>query len=70
MEVSLATVLALALRGRRAHWALGARRQPAEAHAWVWTPAGGALGLTGRDTDDPRRPWVAAALFPPLHPEG
>lgn len=68
MEVSLATVLTVALRGRRAHWVLGARRMPNEAHAWVWTPAG-AHGLTGRDSDDPRRPWTAVAAAPPIHPQ-
>ncbi|MEU4153364.1 lasso peptide biosynthesis B2 protein [Streptomyces sp. NPDC026659] len=68
MEVSLATVLTIALRGRRAHWVLGARRTPNEAHAWVWTPAG-AHGLTGRDADDPRRPWTAVAAAPPIHPQ-
>lgn len=67
MEVSLATVLTIALCGRRAHWVIGARRMPNEAHAWVWTPAG-ALGLSGRDADDPRRPWVAVAATPPIHP--
>jgi hypothetical protein len=69
MEVSLATVLTVALCGHRVHWVLGARRQPSEAHAWVWT-GGGALGLTGRDAEDPRRPWMATAVFPALHPEG
>jgi hypothetical protein len=66
MEVSLATVLTIALCGRRAHWIIGARRMPHEAHAWVWTPAG-ALGLSGRDADDPRRPWVGVAAAPPIH---
>ncbi|WP_051828576.1 lasso peptide biosynthesis B2 protein [Streptomyces bicolor] len=66
MEVSLATVLTIGLQGRRAHWVLGARRLPNEAHAWVWTPAG-ALGLSGRDVDDPRRPWVGVAAAPPIH---
>ncbi|MFF4146665.1 lasso peptide biosynthesis B2 protein [Streptomyces sp. NPDC001698] len=65
MEVSLATVLTLALCGRRAPWVLGARRLPSEAHAWVWTPAG-ALGLSGRDADDPRRPWVGVAAAPAI----
>ncbi|RZE54768.1 hypothetical protein C0R00_31505, partial [Streptomyces albidoflavus] len=37
MEISLATVLALALCGWRAHWVLGARQLPTKAHAWVWT---------------------------------
>ncbi|MFJ8158371.1 lasso peptide biosynthesis B2 protein [Streptomyces sp. NPDC094468] len=67
MEVSLATVVALALSGRRAHWVLGARHCPSEAHAWVWTPDG-ATGLSGRDIDDPRRPWTAVAATPPVHP--
>ncbi|MBT2409625.1 lasso peptide biosynthesis B2 protein [Streptomyces sp. ISL-12] len=67
MEVSLATVVTIALRGRRAHWVIGSRRMPNEAHAWVWTPAG-ALGLSGRDADDPRRPWVGVAVTPPIHP--
>ncbi|MGW4298733.1 lasso peptide biosynthesis B2 protein [Streptomyces sp. NPDC004646] len=69
MEVSLATVLTIALRGRRAHWVLGARRTPNEAHAWVWTPAG-AHGLTGRDLDAPRRPWTAVAAAPPIRSQG
>ncbi|MET9062848.1 lasso peptide biosynthesis protein [Streptomyces antibioticus] len=34
-EVSLATVLTIALQGHRAHWVLGSRRIPNEAHAWV-----------------------------------
>ncbi|MFF0386152.1 lasso peptide biosynthesis B2 protein [Streptomyces sp. NPDC004286] len=66
MEVSLATVLTIALCGRRAYWVLGARRMPNEAHAWVWTPAG-AHGLSGRDADDERRPWVGAAAAPPVN---
>ncbi|MFF9750451.1 lasso peptide biosynthesis B2 protein (plasmid) [Streptomyces albidoflavus] len=52
MEMSLATVLALALCGRRAHWVLGARQLPAEAHTWVWTEDG-AFGLSGRDRPAP-----------------
>ncbi|WP_167513618.1 lasso peptide biosynthesis B2 protein [Streptomyces bauhiniae] len=67
MEVSLATVVTIALCGRRAHWVLGARRMPNEAHAWVWTPAG-AHGLSGRDADDERRPWVGVAAAPPVNP--
>ncbi|MFJ3663807.1 lasso peptide biosynthesis B2 protein [Streptomyces sp. NPDC090119] len=66
MEVSLATVLTIALCGRRAHWVLGARRMPNEAHAWAWTPAG-AHGLSGRDADDERRPWVGVAAAPPVN---
>ncbi|MGW7386558.1 lasso peptide biosynthesis B2 protein [Streptomyces sp. NPDC054794] len=69
MEVSLATVLTIALQGRRAHWVLGSRRLPNEAHAWVWTQHG-AFGLSGRDADDPRRPWVGVAATPPIHPNG
>ncbi|MFD4171354.1 lasso peptide biosynthesis B2 protein [Streptomyces albidoflavus] len=65
MEISLATVLALALCGRRAHWVLGARQLPTEAHAWVWTEDG-AFGLSGRDRPDPRRPWVGALAAPPV----
>ncbi|WP_436737920.1 lasso peptide biosynthesis B2 protein [Streptomyces sp. BBFR102] len=65
MEISLATVLALALCGRRAHWVLGARQLPTEAHAWVWT-GDGALGLSGCDRPDPRRPWVGALAAPPV----
>ncbi|MEU6201164.1 lasso peptide biosynthesis B2 protein [Streptomyces sp. NPDC047061] len=67
MEVSLATVVTVALGDRRAHWELGARHCPAEAHAWVWTPEG-AVGLSGRDADDPRRPWTAVATTPPVRP--
>ncbi|WP_413777558.1 MULTISPECIES: lasso peptide biosynthesis B2 protein [Streptomyces] len=52
MEISLATVLALALCGWRAHWVLGARQLPTKAHAWVWTEDG-AFGLSGRDRPDP-----------------
>lgn len=65
LEISLATVLALALCGRRAHWVLGARQLPAEAHAWVWTE-NGAFGLSGRDRPDPRRPWVGTLATPPV----
>lgn len=67
MEVSLATVLTIALRGQRAHWVIGSRRLPNEAHAWVWTRHG-AFGLSGRDADDPRRPWVGVVSAPPVHP--
>ncbi|WP_121842188.1 lasso peptide biosynthesis B2 protein [Streptomyces sp. S5] len=65
MEISLATVVALALCGRRAHWVLGARQLPTEAHAWVWTE-NGAFGLSGRDRPDPRRPWIGAVAAPPV----
>ncbi|MFF2313493.1 lasso peptide biosynthesis B2 protein [Streptomyces sp. FR-008] len=58
MEISLATVLALALCGRRAHWVLGARQLPTEAHAWVWTE-NGAFGLSGRDRPAPAAPGLA-----------
>ncbi|MFC8926829.1 lasso peptide biosynthesis B2 protein [Streptomyces albidoflavus] len=68
MEISLATVLALALCGRRAHLVLGARQLPTEAHAWVWTE-NGAFGLSGRDRPDPRRPWAGALAAPPV-PKG
>ncbi|MFJ3073176.1 lasso peptide biosynthesis B2 protein [Streptomyces albidoflavus] len=68
MEISLATVLALALCGRRAHWVLGARQLPTKAHAWVWTE-NGAFGLSGRDRPDPRRPWIGALATPPV-PKG
>lgn len=60
MEVSLATVLALAMCGRRAHWVLGARALPNEAHAWV-EGIGFALGL---EDDDPVRPWTAVLTTP------
>ncbi|MEV5402867.1 lasso peptide biosynthesis B2 protein [Streptomyces albidoflavus] len=52
MEISLASDLALALCGRRAHWVLGARQLPNEAHAWVWTEDD-AFGLSGRDRPAP-----------------
>ncbi|MEU2769416.1 MULTISPECIES: lasso peptide biosynthesis B2 protein [Streptomyces] len=65
MEISLATVIALALCGRRAHLVLGARQLPTEAHAWVWTE-NGAFGLSGRNRPDPRRPWVGALATPPV----
>ncbi|MGW8543644.1 lasso peptide biosynthesis B2 protein [Streptomyces albidoflavus] len=68
MKISLATVLALALCGRQAHWVLGARQLPTEAHAWVWTE-NGAFGLSGRDRPDPRRPWAGALAAPPV-PKG
>ncbi len=58
MKISLATVLALALCGRQAHWVLGARQLPTEAHAWVWTE-NGAFGLSGRD-----RPRRAGSVSP------
>ncbi|WP_145503723.1 lasso peptide biosynthesis B2 protein [Streptomyces sp. CFMR 7] len=61
MEVSLATVIALALCGFRVHWVLGARALPNEAHAWV-VGDGYTLGL---EEDDPVRPWTAALITPP-----
>ncbi|MGW6238379.1 lasso peptide biosynthesis B2 protein [Streptomyces sp. NPDC055094] len=65
MEVSLATVLAAALCGRRVHWVLGARPLPNEAHAWVVVEGGGALGLDGPEQNNPVRPWVPVATTPP-----
>ncbi|MEU3971882.1 lasso peptide biosynthesis B2 protein [Streptomyces bacillaris] len=62
MEVSLATVLALALCGVRVHWVLGARALPNEAHAWV-VGDGYALGL---EEDDPVRPWTPTLMTPPI----
>ena len=35
-----AAFTALALRGYRADWCIGCRLGPAEAHAWIETPAG------------------------------
>ncbi|AWL36579.1 hypothetical protein B9S66_31025 (plasmid) [Streptomyces sp. SM17] len=68
MEISLATVIALALCGRPAHRVLGARQWPTEAHAWVWTE-NGVFGLSGRDRVDLRRPWAGALVAPPV-PKG
>ena len=66
MEVSLATVLALGLCGRKVHWALGARTLPNEAHAWV---RGDGLTL-GLEDDDPARPWTAVFITPePCRPK-
>ncbi|WP_327233896.1 lasso peptide biosynthesis B2 protein [Streptomyces sp. NBC_01317] len=65
MEMSLATVLAAALCGRRVHWVLGARPLPNEAHAWVVVEGGGALGLDGPDQNNPVRPWVPVITTPP-----
>jgi hypothetical protein len=57
MKVSLATVLALGLCGRRVHWVLGARA----------LPNGFTLGL---EDDDPLRPWIAVLTTPePTHPK-
>ncbi|MEU9535828.1 lasso peptide biosynthesis B2 protein [Streptomyces sp. NPDC048213] len=63
MEVSLATVIALGLCGRRAHWVLGARALPNEAHAWVQ----GQNYVLGLEENDPVRPWTAVLITPP-HP--
>ena len=60
MEVSLATVLALGLCGRKVHWVLGARALPNEAHAWVQGD-GFTMGL---QDDDPVRPWTAVLTTP------
>jgi hypothetical protein len=60
MEVSLATVIALALCRRRVHWVLGSRALPNEAHAWV-EGAGFTLGL---EDNDPVRPWTAVLITP------
>ncbi|WP_189828398.1 lasso peptide biosynthesis B2 protein [Streptomyces finlayi] len=65
MEVSLATVLALGLCGRRVHWVLGVRAAPNEAHAWVQGD-GFALGL---ENNDPVRPWTPALITPTLKGE-
>ncbi|MFB7356008.1 lasso peptide biosynthesis B2 protein [Streptomyces gardneri] len=61
MEISLATVLATALTGRRASWALGARRLPDAAHAWVDT----AEGPVGHDVGDGAdRPYTRVLSIP------
>ncbi|WP_432061532.1 lasso peptide biosynthesis B2 protein [Streptomyces sp. S1] len=61
MEISLATVLATALTGRRASWALGARRMPDAAHAWVETPE----GPVGHDVGDGAdRPYTRVLAVP------
>ncbi|MFJ3194594.1 lasso peptide biosynthesis B2 protein [Streptomyces griseoviridis] len=61
MEISLATVIATALTGRRAHWVLGARRLPDAAHAWVEVPE----GAVGRDIGDAvDRPWTPVLSVP------
>ncbi|WOI63737.1 lasso peptide biosynthesis B2 protein [Streptomyces fradiae] len=61
MEVSLATVLAAALTGRRARWVLGARFLPDAAHAWTEVP-GGAVGRDIGDAVD--RPWMPVLAVP------
>lgn len=61
MEISLATVLATALTGRHASWALGARRLPDAAHAWVDTVE----GPVGHDVGDGAdRPYTRVLSVP------
>ncbi|MER7951951.1 lasso peptide biosynthesis B2 protein [Streptomyces sp. NPDC096079] len=61
LEISLATVLATALTGRRASWVLGARRLPDAAHAWVDT----AEGPVGHDVGDGAdRPYTRVLSVP------
>ncbi|MGW1433549.1 lasso peptide biosynthesis B2 protein [Streptomyces sp. NPDC002431] len=61
MEISLATVIATALTGRRAHWVLGARFLPDGAHAWAEVPD----GAVGRDVGDAvDRPWMPVLTVP------
>ncbi|WP_435970225.1 lasso peptide biosynthesis B2 protein [Streptomyces sp. Qhu_M48] len=61
MEISLATVFATALTGRRASWALGARRLPDAAHAWVDTVE----GPVGHDVGDGAdRPYTSVLSIP------
>ncbi|MDH2393937.1 lasso peptide biosynthesis protein [Streptomyces sp. HNM0663] len=61
MEVSLATVIATALTGRRARWVLGARFLPDAAHAWAKIPE----GAVGRDIGDAvDRPWMPVLAVP------
>ncbi|MFF4872783.1 lasso peptide biosynthesis B2 protein [Streptomyces sp. NPDC000961] len=61
MEISLATVLATALTGHRASWALGARRLPDAAHAWVDTVE----GPVGHDVGDGAdRPYTRVLSVP------
>ncbi|WP_445402590.1 lasso peptide biosynthesis B2 protein [Streptomyces sp. LE64] len=61
MEISLATVIATALTGRRACWVLGARFLPDSAHAWVEVPEG-AVGRNIGDAAD--RPWLPVLSVP------
>lgn len=61
LEVATATTVAAALTGRRVHLVLGARPLPNEAHAWVTTPAGSAVGAYAPD-----RPWAPVHAVPPL----
>ncbi|MFK0120112.1 lasso peptide biosynthesis B2 protein [Streptomyces sp. NPDC090994] len=61
MEISLATVIATALTGRRSAWVLGARFLPHTAHAWAEVPE----GTVGRDIGDAvDRPWTAVLTVP------
>lgn len=61
MEISLATVIATALIGRRARWVLGARFLPDAAHAWTEV----AEGAVGRDIGDAADwPWVPVLAVP------
>ncbi|MEU2855512.1 lasso peptide biosynthesis B2 protein [Streptomyces syringium] len=61
MEISLATVIAAALTGRQARWALGARFLPDAAHAWAEVPE----GAVGRDIGDAvDRPWMPVLTVP------
>ncbi|MET9290613.1 lasso peptide biosynthesis protein [Streptomyces sp. NPDC003077] len=60
-ELSLATVIATALTGRRARWVLGARFLPDAAHAWAEAPE----GAVGRDTADAvDQPWMPVLSMP------
>jgi hypothetical protein len=61
MEISLATVIATALTGHQARWALGARFLPDAAHAWAEVPE----GAVGRDIGDAvDRPWMPVLSVP------
>jgi hypothetical protein len=61
LEVATATTLAAALTGRRVHLVLGARPLPNEAHAWVVTLGGNAVGAHAPD-----RPWIPVHTVPPI----
>ncbi|WP_414166365.1 lasso peptide biosynthesis B2 protein [Streptoverticillium reticulum] len=61
MEISLAVVIAAAITGHRARWALGARFLPDAAHAWAEVPE----GTAGRDIGDAvDRPWMQVLSVP------
>ncbi|MEV6406169.1 lasso peptide biosynthesis B2 protein [Streptomyces bobili] len=61
MEISLATVIATALTGRRSRWVLGARFLPDAAHAWADVPE----GAVGRDIGDAvDRAWMPVLAVP------